>query len=202
MQTSVPELTDLAERAASHVSTCTAPTCASPAASPRTACSPAGWPSAACGSSSSTTAAGTSTTNLPDAASAASASDTDQASAALVTDLKQRGLLDDTLVDLGGRVRPHDLLPGRADRRQLRPRPSPRCFTIWMAGGGVKAGHRPTARPTTSPTTSPRPGARHDLHATILHLLGIDHDRLTFRSQGRDFRLTDVAGEVIGEAIA
>ena len=105
-------------------SSCTAPTAARRARSRPTACWPAGWPSAACDSFSSIIKAGTITAACP-TAFATSAQETDQASAALVIDLKQRGLLDDTLVDLGRRVRPHVLLARHAHRHRLRPRPSP-----------------------------------------------------------------------------
>ena len=77
------------------------------------------------------------------------------------------------------------------------------AFTIWMAGGGVKPGYHATARPTTSATTSSRTGVHvHDLQATILHLMGLDHEKLTYRFQGRDYRLTDVHGNVVKELLA
>ena len=72
---------------------------------------------------------------------------------------------------------------------------------MWLAGGGIKPGHRAMARPTTSATTSSRSGHVHDLHATMLHCLGIDHKRLTYKFQGRDFRLTDVEGQVMNELL-
>ena len=120
-------------------SSCTAPTRGSRARSPRTACWRGGWRSAACGSSSSITAAGTSTATCR-ASIAGSARDTDQPRAALVTDLKQRGLLDDTLVVWGGEFGRTIYSQGKLTADNYGRDHHPRCFTIWMAGGGVKAG--------------------------------------------------------------
>jgi uncharacterized protein (DUF1501 family) len=127
------------------------------------------------------------------------AKEVDQASAALVLDLKQRGLLEDTLVIWGGEF-------GRTPMGE--PRESTGrdhhvdAFTMWMAGGGLKSGHIHGA--TDDLGFGPTEGKVHvhDLHATILHLLGMDHKKLTYRFQGRDFRLTDVHGEVVSEIIA
>ena len=140
MQTSVPELTDLSERAASTIARPVRPRRRrSRARSPPTACSPAGWPSAACGSSSSSTAAGTSTPNLPKQI-AGQCRDTDQPSAALIADLKQRGLLDDTLVVWGGEFGRTVYCQGKLTADDYGRDHHPRCFTIWLAGGGIKPG--------------------------------------------------------------
>lgn len=130
------------------------------------------------------------------------ASDTDQASAALVIDLKRRGLLDDTLVIWGGEF-------GRTPYAQGSPKPNEygrdhhgRAFSLWMAGGGIKPGivHGKTDDYGFNITDSPV--HVHDLQATILHLLGIDHKKLTYHFQGRDFRLTDTEGKVVENIIA
>jgi uncharacterized protein (DUF1501 family) len=127
--------------------------------------------------------------------------ETDQASAALVADLKQRGLLDDTLVVWGGEF-------GRTPFSQGEPIPEtygrdhhPRCFAMWMAGGGVKRGITHGTTDDFSYNVVDGGVHVHDLHATMLHLLGIDHERFTYRFQGRDFRLTDVAGKVVHEIL-
>jgi len=124
--------------------------------------------------------------------------DTDQPAAALVMDLKQRGLLEDTLVVWGGEFGRTPFIQG-----DLKDRPHwgrdhhPYAFTVWLAGGGVKPGlsYGETDDLAINPVTAPV--HVHDFQATLLHLLGIDHERLTFRFQGRDFRLTDVHGEVV-----
>ncbi len=123
----------------------------------------------------------------------------DQAAAALVLDLKQRGLLDDTLVIWGGEF-------GRTPMGELR-EPTGRdhhidSYTIWMAGGGVKAGLSYGETDEVGLSVVKDPVHVHDLQATILHLLGIDHERLTFRFQGRDYRLTDVHGHVVHDILA
>ncbi len=118
---------------------------------------------------------------------------TDQASAALVKDLKQRGLLDDTLVIWGGEFGRTPMVQGGDDGRDHHPN----CYTIWMAGGGVKPGLVLGKSDDLGFNAVEDRVHVHDLNATILHLLGIDHTKLTFRSQGRDFRLTDVHGEVV-----
>ena len=125
--------------------------------------------------------------------------DTDKASAALVSDLKQRGLLEDTLVLWGGEFGRTPMVQGGTDDGRDH---HPNAFTMWMAGGGI--------RPGTTIGKSDELGFNvvedkvhvHDLHATILHLLGFDHTRLTYRFQGRDFRLTDVAGDVVQKLLA
>lgn len=126
----------------------------------------------------------------------------DKASAALIKDLKQRGLLDSTLVVWGGEFGRTPMNEGRNNSLFLGRDHHPRAFTIWMAGGGVKPGI--TFGATDELGYSPVENAIdvHDLHATMLHLLGFDHTKLTFKFQGRDYRLTDVFGDVITELVA
>ncbi|HEY1379063.1 MAG TPA: DUF1501 domain-containing protein [Gemmataceae bacterium] len=124
--------------------------------------------------------------------------DTDRACAALIKDLKQRGLLDDTLVIWGGEFGRTPMVQGGNDGRDHHPN----AFTVWLAGGGVKPG---VTLGTTDEFGFNAVEDRvhvHDLHATILHLLGFDHTRLTYKFQGRDFRLTDVAGKVVTDLLA
>jgi arylsulfatase A-like enzyme len=128
--------------------------------------------------------------------------DTDQPSAALIRDLKQRGLLDDTLVIWGGEFgrtiySQGELTPDNYGRDH-----HPRCFTIWMAGGGVKAGLTHGETDDFSYNIVKDPVEVYDLNATILHLLGIEHTKLTYKFQGRDFRLTDVHGKVVQALLA
>jgi hypothetical protein len=118
--------------------------------------------------------------------------DTDQPSAALVTDLKRRGLLEDTLVVWGGEFGRGVAGQGQWDSIEAGRDHHPRCFTIWMAGAGVKPGFSYGATDDFSFNVAENPVHVRDLHATILHLLGIDHTRFTFRFQGLDFRLTGV----------
>jgi hypothetical protein len=126
---------------------------------------------------------------------------TDQPAAALVRDLKQRGLLDDTLVFWGGEFGRSSFSQGVLTKDNYGRDHHPKCFTVWMAGGGVRAGQSYGETDEFGYNIA-RDGVHvHDLHATMLHLLGIDHERLTYRFQGRDFRLTDVAGEVIKKLI-
>jgi len=127
----------------------------------------------------------------------ARAKDTDQASAALVTDLKQRGLLDDTLVMWGGEFGRTVYCQGRLTDTDYGRDHHPRCFTIWLAGGGVRPGMALGATDDFSYNITEDPVSVHDLHATILHMLGIDHKRLTYKFQGRHYRLTDVHGELV-----
>jgi hypothetical protein len=127
--------------------------------------------------------------------------DIDQPSAALITDLKQRGLLDDTLVIWGGEFGRTVYSQGPLTDKSGRDH-HPYCFTIWMAGGGIKPGITHGQTDDFSYNTVADSVAVHDLHATILHLLGIDHTRLTYGFQGRDFRLTDVSGNVVREILA
>lgn len=129
--------------------------------------------------------------------------ETDQASAALVMDLKQRGLLDDTLVVWGGEFgRTPMVETNPALGRALGRDHHPQAFTIWMAGGGVKQGFTMGETDELGFNIVRDPVHVHDIQATILHLLGLDHERLTFRTQGRDFRLTDVHGHVIRPLLA
>jgi hypothetical protein len=128
--------------------------------------------------------------------------ETDQAAAALVTDLKQRGLLDSTLVVWGGEFGRTPMNEERNGSRFLGRDHHPRAFSMWLAGGGIKPGI--TVGATDELGYNPVEDAVdvQDLHATLLHLLGIDHTRLTYRFQGRDFRLTDVTGNVIQKLLA
>lgn len=124
--------------------------------------------------------------------------DTDQACAALVQDLKQRGMLEDTLVIWGGEFGRTPMVQGGSDGRDHHPN----AFTMWLAGGGVKGGITLGETDELGFNVTRDKVHVHDLHATILHLLGFDHKKLTFRSQGRDFRLTDVHGEVVQKLLA
>lgn len=129
--------------------------------------------------------------------------DTDQPSAALVQDLEERGMLNDTLVVWGGEFGrtvycQGKLTPGVDYGRDHHPR----CFTVWMAGGGVKPGLTHGETDDYCYNIAADPVHVHDLHATILHCLGIDHTKLTFQYQGRHFRLTDVHGKVVRQALA
>lgn len=129
--------------------------------------------------------------------------DTDQPSAALVMDLKQRGLLDDTLVIWGGEFGRTPFIQGDFKNRPQWGRDHhPYAFTLWMAGGGVKPGMTYGASDDLGMNVAEGPVHVHDFQATLLHLLGIDHERLTFRFQGRNFRLTDVHGKVVKNIIA
>ena len=127
---------------------------------------------------------------------------TDQASAALVLDLKQRGLLEDTLVVWGGEFGRTVYCQGTMTESEYGRDHHPRCFTIWMAGGGVKPGLTYGATDEFSYNITENPADVHDLHATMLHLLGVDHTKLTFKFQGRRFRLTDVHGNVLKKLLA
>src|SRR5579864_5314606 len=127
--------------------------------------------------------------------------DVDQASAALVTDLKQRGLLDETLVIWGGEFGRTNYCQGTLAKDNYGRDHHPRCFTIWMAGGGVKPGvYGETDE--FGYNIAKDPVHVHDFHATALYLMGLDHEKLTFKHQGRRYRLTDVAGKVIHGLIA
>jgi len=128
--------------------------------------------------------------------------ETDQAAAALVTDLKQRGLLDSTLVVWGGEFGRTPMNEERNRSKFLGRDHHPRAFSVWLAGGGIKPGI--TLGQTDEFAYNPEddPVEVHDLHATILYLMGIDHTKLTYRFQGRDFRLTDVSGNVVKKLLA
>ncbi|MDX2178634.1 MAG: DUF1501 domain-containing protein [Bryobacteraceae bacterium] len=127
--------------------------------------------------------------------------ETDQASAALIVDLKQRGLLDDTLVVWGGEFGRTVYCQGRLTEDDYGRDHHPRCFTIWMAGGGVKRGMTHGETDDFSYNIVADPVDVHDLHATILHTLGLDHTKLTYKYQGRHFRLTDVHGKVVRQVL-
>ena len=129
-------------------------------------------------------------------------SETDQASAALVTDLKQRGLLDDTLVIWGGEFGRTNYCQGKLNGNNFGRDHHPRCFSLWMAGGGVKAGTSYGSTDTLGYNVQKDPVHVHDFHATMLQLLGIDHERQTFKYQGRRFRLTDVHGRIVKGILA
>ena len=127
--------------------------------------------------------------------------DTDQASAALVTDLKQRGLLEDTLLIWGGEF-------GRTNYSQGSLKPDnygrdhhPRCFTVWMAGAGIKPGYTYGETDEFGYNIAKNPVHVHDFQATIMRLMGIDHEKLTFKHQGRRYRLTDVHGNVVDDVL-
>ncbi len=126
----------------------------------------------------------------------------DQPTAALVLDLKRRGMLDDTLVIWGGEFGRTIYSQGTLTKDNYGRDHHPRNFTMWMAGGGIKAGITHGATDDFSYNIISSPVHVHDLNATILHCLGVDHERLTYRFQGRDFRLTDVSGNVVHEILA
>jgi hypothetical protein len=130
------------------------------------------------------------------------ARDTDRASAALVTDLKQRGLLDDTLIIWGGEFGRTVYCQGKLTAADYGRDHHPRCFSVWLAGGGIKPGMTLGETDDFSYNVTRDPVHVHDLHATLLHCLGIDHTRLTFQYQGRHHRLTDVAGNVVTPILA
>ncbi len=124
--------------------------------------------------------------------------DTDQACAALIQDLKQRGMLNDTLVIWGGEFGRTPMVQGGSDGRDHHPN----AFTMWLAGGGIKPGVTLGESDELGFNAVKDKVHVHDLHATILHLLGFDHTKLTYRFQGRDFRLTDVHGEIVKGILA
>ncbi len=129
---------------------------------------------------------------------------TDQGAGALIKDLKQRGLLDNTLVIWAGefgRTPMGEVRRGSTAGREGRDH-HPSAFTIWMAGGGIKGGHIHGATDDFGYNVVEAPVHVHDFQATVLHLLGIDHERLTYRHSGRDYRLTDVAGKVVKEILS
>jgi uncharacterized protein (DUF1501 family) len=126
----------------------------------------------------------------------------DQAIGALLTDLKQRGLLDTTLVVWGGEFGRTPINEARNGSKLLGRDHHPRAFTMWMAGGGTKAGVTVGRTDDFGYNIVEDPVDVHDLHATMLHLLGIDHEKLTYKFQGRDFRLTDVSGKLVSKLLA
>lgn len=128
--------------------------------------------------------------------------DTDQPSAALIMDLKERGLLEDTLVIWGGEFGRTVYSQGKLTAENYGRDHHPRCYTIWMAGGGIKPGLSIGETDDFSYNITQDPVHVHDLNATILHCLGIDHTRMTYKFQGRNFRLTDVHGNVVSQVLA
>ncbi len=128
--------------------------------------------------------------------------DTDKSSAALVADLKRRGLLDDTLVVWGGEFGRTVYCQGKLTREKYGRDHHPRCFSIWMAGGGIQGGTTHGETDDFSYNIVKDPVHVHDLHATILHQMGIDHTRLTYKYQGRHFRLTDIYGNILDSILA
>ncbi|TYA78621.1 DUF1501 domain-containing protein [Seonamhaeicola marinus] len=130
------------------------------------------------------------------------AKDVDQASAALITDLKQRGLLDETLVIWGGEFGRTNYCQGKLTKDNYGRDHHPRAFSIFMAGGGIKAGTVYGKTDELGYNIIDNPVHIHDLHATIMHLMGLDHEKLTFKHLGRRFRLTDIHGHVVKDILA
>jgi uncharacterized protein (DUF1501 family) len=128
--------------------------------------------------------------------------DTDQPSAALVKDLKQRGLLEDTLIIWGGEFGRTPFCQGSPTEKEFGRDHHPRCFSLWMAGAGIKPGISFGETDDYAHNVVKDPVHVHDLQATILHQMGIDHTKLTFKFQGRHFRLTDVHGHVVKGILA
>jgi len=128
--------------------------------------------------------------------------DTDQPTAALLGELKERGMLEDTLVIWGGEFGRTVYSQGTLTREDYGRDHHPRCFSVWMAGGGIKPGYVHGETDDFSYNIVRDPMHTHDLNATALHLLGIDHTTLTYRFQGRDYRLTDVHGQVVQKVLA
>jgi hypothetical protein len=123
--------------------------------------------------------------------------ETDQGAAALVRDLKQRGMLDSTLVVWGGEFGRTPMNEERNRSKFLGRDHHPKAFSVWLAGGGIKGGVTIGQTDEFGYTVVEDPVDVHDLHATMLHLLGLDHTKLTYRFQGRDFRLTDISGNIV-----
>lgn len=128
--------------------------------------------------------------------------DVDRACFGLITDLKQRGLLEDTLVVWGGEFGRTNYSQGKLTATDYGRDHHPRCFSMWMCGGGIKPGISHGATDEFGYNVADKPVHVHDLQATLLHLLGIDHERLTYKFQGRYYRLTDVHGHVVKEILA
>ena len=128
--------------------------------------------------------------------------DVDQSSAALISDLKQRGMLDETLVIWGGEFGRTVYAQGGLDMTRYGRDHHPRCFSMWMAGGGIKPGLTYGETDEASFDIVRDPVSVYDLHATMLHCLGVDHERLTYKYQGRHYRLTDVHGSVVEDLLA
>ena len=203
MQSAAPEAVDLSRRAGGDRDRCTAWTTRGPSSSARGACWPAAWSSAASGSSSSIRAAARSpcsgtptTTSTPTTRRCAAL--TDKPVAALLTDLKRTGLLDETLVVWGGEFGRTPVRQGGGRGRDH----NATGFTMWMAGGGVKGGTIVGATDEAGLKAIEDRAHVNDIHATILHLMGLDHKQLTFLHNGRDERLTDVGGRVLKGLLA
>lgn len=130
------------------------------------------------------------------------AEDVDRASAGLIKDLKQRGLLDETLVIWGGEFGRTNYCQGKLTKESYGRDHHPKCFSLWMAGGGTKPGTVYGETDEFGYNIIKDPVSVHDFHATVLHLMGINHEQLTFRHLGRRYRLTDVSGEVVQGVIA
>jgi uncharacterized protein (DUF1501 family) len=128
--------------------------------------------------------------------------ETDQAAAALVKDLKQRGLLDSTLVVWGGEFGRTPMNEARNQSKFLGRDHHPRAFTMWLAGGGIKPGTTLGQTDELGYNVVEDPIDIHDMHATILNCMGMDHTKLTYKFQGRDFRLTDISGNVVKKLLA
>jgi hypothetical protein len=139
--------------------------------------------------------------NLPNSIRHSSA-DVDRATFALITDLKQRGLLDDTLVVWGGEFGRTNYSQGKLTATDYGRDHHPRCFTAWLAGAGVRAGYTHGATDDFGYNIAENPVHVHDFQATILRLLGIEHEKLTYRFQGRYYRLTDVHGKMVDAVLA
>jgi uncharacterized protein (DUF1501 family) len=130
------------------------------------------------------------------------AADIDRPIAALLGDLKQRGMLEDTLVLWGGEFGRTPSVEMAGTNSKLGRDHNHYGFTVWMAGGGIKGGTVYGSTDEFGFAAQDKPVSVHDLHATILHLMGLDHERLTYRYSGRDFRLTDVEGEILRDILA
>lgn len=130
------------------------------------------------------------------------AEDVDRASAALIKDLKQRGLLDETLVIWGGEFGRTNYCQGKLTKESYGRDHHPKCFSLWMAGGGTKPGNVYGETDEFGYNIIKDPVSVHDFHATVLHLMGINHEQLTYKHLGRRYRLTDIAGEVVRGVIA
>jgi len=130
------------------------------------------------------------------------AEDVDRASAGLIKDLKQRGLLDETLVIWGGEFGRTNYCQGKLTKDSYGRDHHPKCFSLWMAGGGTKPGTVYGETDEFGYNIAKDPVSVHDFHATVLHLMGINHEQLTYKHLGRRYRLTDIAGEVVQGVIA
>ena len=128
--------------------------------------------------------------------------ETDKATAALITDLKQRGMLEDTLVIWGGEFGRTAYSQGRITPEAFGRDHHPKCFTMFMAGAGVKKGFTYGSTDDFGYNVASNPVHVHDFQATLMHLMGVDHERLTFKSQGRRYKLTDQFGKVVDDVLA